>query len=75
VAADVLQLLEVLVGRLRRLAQHEPVVAPAREVPTLAVGLCAAGTSIAKGTCSRATHDRMRGSSTAPRLSELDTKA
>ena len=44
VAADVLQRLEVLLGRLRGLAQHEPaVLAPAREVAALAVGLRAVG--------------------------------
>ena len=76
VAADVLQRLEVLLGRLGGLAQHEPP-SPRRRAtwPPLRSASVRSVTSITNGSSSRATQARMRGSSTAPRLSEFDTNA
>ena len=76
VAVDVLEGVEVLVGRLRDLAQHQAAV-PARRArwPPLRSASVRSATSMTNGISSRANQARMRGSSTAPRLSEFETNA
>ena len=75
VAPDVLQRGEVLLGRLRRLAQHEAAAFSRAMWPPLRSASVRPATSIANGSSSLATHERIRGSRTAPRLSEFETKA
>jgi hypothetical protein len=76
VALGVLEGVEVLVGRLGHLAQHEPAaLAPPGDVAALLVGLGAVDGLHENGMSSPANQASVRGSSTAPRLSEFETNA